>query len=281
MPGTTKPGTLILCATPIGNLGDLSDRAAEALRSADVIFAEDTRRTGKLLQHIGASTPMRSFFAHNERSRLDELTRRLEQGETVVMVSDAGMPVVSDPGASAVNAAVSAGACVSALPGPSAVVTAVAVSGFNGDRFVFDGFLPRRGRARAAALGAIVTQERTTVLFAAPNRVVQDLEDLADVIDPDRRIVVARELTKLHEEIWRGTVREGADHWSTEASIRGEITVIIEGATRPEPDLAEAGEAAERLIDQGTTPSDAVRQVAAGSGVSRRELYDLIIKGRD
>lgn len=274
------PGKLVLCATPIGNLGDLSGRAIEALSSADVVFAEDTRRTGKLLEHIGASTPMRSFFAHNERSRLDELTQRLERGETIALVSDAGMPVVSDPGMSAVDTAVRVGAAVTAIPGPSAVVTAIAVSGFDGDRFVFEGFLPRKGGSRAAALYAIATEERTTVFFAAPSRVVRDLEGLADIVNSERRVVVARELTKLYEEVWRGTIRDAADHWGRVANIRGEISVIIEGATRPEPDLAAAREAAQRVIDQGATPSDAVRQVAGVGGVSRRELYDLIIKGR-
>ena len=151
-------GTLILCATPIGNLGDLSERAVDALSNADVIFAEDTRRTGKLLKHIGASVPMRSFFAHNEKSRLEEMTEHLEQGHTVVLVSDAGMPVVSDPGMTAVDAAIGVGATVTALPGPSAVVTALAVSGFDGDRFVFEGFLPRRGAARSVVVEAIGTE---------------------------------------------------------------------------------------------------------------------------
>lgn len=274
-------GTLVVCATPIGNLGDLSERAVDALSGADVIFAEDTRRTGRLLRHIGASVPMKSFFAHNEKSRLKELTAHLEQGHTVVLVSDAGMPVVSDPGMSAVDTAIGVGAVVTALPGPSAVVTALAVSGFDGDRFVFEGFLPRRGMARSNVVEAIGTEQRTVVLFAAPGRVVRDLEDLSDQMDPDRRVVLARELTKLHEEVWRGSVSEAVLHWGERDSIRGELTVVIEGATRSEPDMQEAHGAARCLIDQGVTMSDAVRQVADSTGVSRRELYDLVVKERD
>ncbi len=271
------PGTLILCATPIGNLGDLSERAADVLASADVVFAEDTRRTGKLLRHIGASIPMKSFFAHNERSRLAELALHLENGDTVVLVSDAGMPVVSDPGMSAVDTAVQTGAAVSVVPGPSAVVTALAVSGFDGDRFVFEGFLPRKGRARSAAIDAIRQEERTVVLFAAPGRIAKDLEQLAEHMSDERRVVVARELTKLHEEIWRGTVGEAVVHWGNQESIRGECTVVLEGAVQAAPDLGAAKDVAQRLIEQGSTTSDAVRQVAKSTGVSRRELYDLVV----
>ncbi|MEN8040457.1 MAG: 16S rRNA (cytidine(1402)-2'-O)-methyltransferase [Actinomycetota bacterium] len=273
-------GTLILCATPIGNLGDLSERAVAALANADVIFAEDTRRTAKLLNHIGASVPMKSFFAHNERSRLEELSGHLEHGETVVLVSDAGMPVVSDPGMSAVDAAIDAGAKVTAIPGPSAVVTALAVSGFDGDRFVFEGFLPRKGRARAAGIESMADEQRTVVFFAAPGRVAKDLAQMAEVMSGERRIVLARELTKLHEEIWRGTITEAVDHWSTIETIRGEFTVVVEGAAIEAPDIESAVDAVKRLVEQGSTTSDAVRDVATSSGVSRRELYDLVVKDR-
>jgi 16S rRNA (cytidine1402-2'-O)-methyltransferase len=172
---------------------------------ADVIFAEDTRRTSKLLRHIGSSVPMKSFFAHNERVRVAELLEHLGRGETVVVVSDAGMPVISDPGKSGVDAAAEAGAAVSVIPGPSAVVAALAVSGFDGDRFVFEGFLPRKGRQRGEVIESIGVEERTAVLFAAPGRVAKDLAQMEDHMDAGRRIVIARELTKLHEEIWRGT----------------------------------------------------------------------------
>ena len=270
-------GTLILCATPIGNLGDLSERASAALVSADVIFAEDTRRTSKLLRHVGSSVPMKSFFAHNERQRLKELVAYLDRGQTVVLVSDAGMPVVSDPGRSAVDAAVEVGATVTAIPGASAVVTALAVSGFDGDRFVFEGFLPRKGKQRGVVIESIGTEERTVVLFAAPGRVAKDLLQLAEHMDDDRRVVIARELTKLHEELWRGTVATAAGHWADVEEARGEFTVVIEGARSPTPDLEAAADAAKHLIDQGSTTSDAVRQIAKSTGVSRRELYGIIV----
>jgi 16S rRNA (cytidine1402-2'-O)-methyltransferase len=270
-------GTLILCATPIGNLGDLSERAAEALVNADVIFAEDTRRTAKLLRHIGATVPMKSFFAHNERSRLAELVEHLDRGESVVLVSDAGMPVVSDPGRSAVDAAVAAGATVTVVPGPSAVVAALAVSGFDGDRFVFEGFLPRKGAERRATIESMADEERTAVFFAAPGRVAKDLEQLAESMLGGRRVVLARELTKLYEEIWRGTVVEAAAHWRSVEATKGEFTVVVEGAERVAPDMDAATDAVKHLIDQGSTTSDAVRQIAKSTGVSRRELYGIII----
>ena len=277
LPFVRMLGTLILCATPIGNLGDLSERAAEALVNADVIFAEDTRRTAKLLRHIGATVPMKSFFAHNERSRLAELVEHLDRGESVVLVSDAGMPVVSDPGTSAVDAAVAAGATVTVVPGPSAVVAALAVSGFDGDRFVFEGFLPRKGTERRAIIEAMADEERTAVFFAAPGRVAKDLEQLAESMLGGRRVVLARELTKLYEEIWRGTIVEAAAHWGSIDATKGEFTVVVEGAERVAPDMDAATDAVKRLIDQGSTTSDAVRQIAKSTGVSRRELYGIII----
>ncbi len=272
------PGTLILCATPIGNLGDLSERAIETLSGADVIFAEDTRRTAKLLNHIGVSVPMKSFYAHNERSRLVELAGHLESGDRVVLVSDAGMPVVSDPGTSAVDAAVAVGAVISAVPGPSAVVTALAVSGFDGDRFVFEGFLPRKGKGRAAVAESIAQEERTVVFFSAPTRAAKDLALIANVMESDRQVVIARELTKLHEEIWRGNVTEAVAQWGGTEAARGEFTIVVQGASPVEPSIDAAVDAVKHLIDQGSTTSDAVRQIAKSTGVSRRELYDIIVK---
>lgn len=272
------PGTLILCATPIGNLGDLSERAIETLSGADVIFAEDTRRTAKLLNHIGVSVPMKSFYAHNERSRLVELAGHLESGDRVVLVSDAGMPVVSDPGTSAVDAAVAVGAVISAVPGPSAVVTALAVSGFDGDRFVFEGFLPRKGKGRAAVAESIAQEKRTVVFFSAPTRAAKDLALIANVMESDRQVVIARELTKLHEEIWRGNVTEAVAQWGDTEAARGEFTIVVQGASPVEPSIDAAVDAVKHLIDQGSTTSDAVRQIAKSTGVSRRELYDIIVK---
>jgi 16S rRNA (cytidine1402-2'-O)-methyltransferase len=272
-------GTLTLCGTPIGNLQDLSERVRDTLASADLIFAEDTRRTAKLLSHLGVSVPMKSFFAGNEKGRLDLLRKELDAGASVVLVSDAGMPVVSDPGASAVAVAVEVGALVCVVPGPSAVVTALAVSGFDGDRFVFDGFLPRKGSERTRALERIGEEQRTTVLFAAPSRVASDLADLAVVSNPERRVVVTRELTKMYEEIWRGTLLEAADHWGTDGTTKGEFTLVVEGAPERDVSIGDAADAVRALIAQGSSTSDAVRTIATDFGVRRRELYELILDG--
>jgi len=273
-------GTLTLCGTPIGNLSDLSERAMKTIESADLIFAEDTRRTAKLLAHLGVSVPMKSFFAGNERSRLELLRDELEAGRNVVLVSDAGMPIISDPGASAVHVAVECGATVGVVPGPSAVVTALAVSGFDGDRFVFDGFLPRKGDARTRALESLVREQRTVVLFAAPTRVASDLADLARTVDPQRRVVVTRELTKVFEEIWRGTLEDAARHWANDGTTKGEFTVVIEGAQPAEPSMPDAVTAALAMVAEGASASDAVRRVAATHGVRRNELYDGVVKAR-
>lgn len=271
----------MLCATPIGNLGDVSKRLTETLQTADLVLAEDTRRTAKLLNHLGITIPMRSFFAGNQQTRLGELRDHLGEGKTVALVSDAGMPVVSDPGASAVVAAVEVGATVTAIPGPSAVGTALAVSGFDGDRFVFEGFLPRKGGDRKAAIGRIAGDERTTVFFAAPSRVAKDLSDLADSVRSTRKVVVARELTKIHEEVWRGTVPGAAVEFDSAERSRGEFTVVVEGSDRPEPNIEDAVGAATALIGEGTSTSDAVRSTADAFGVSRRELYDRVLRSRE
>ncbi|MCL1593138.1 MAG: 16S rRNA (cytidine(1402)-2'-O)-methyltransferase [Actinomycetia bacterium] len=273
-------GTFTICGTPIGNLGDLSERAAATLASADLIFAEDTRRTGQLLSHLGIAVPMKSFFAGNEMSRLGLLRSELEKGTSVVLVTDAGMPVISDPGASAIDAAVDAGATVTVIPGPSAVSAALAVSGFTGDRFVFDGFLPRKGQERGRAIASIARESRTTVMFASPKRVARDLSDLASVLEDNRRIVVTRELTKVFEQIWRGSIVDASAYWENEGTAKGEFTVVIEGARDVEPSIDDALDAARALIAQGSSTSDAVRTIADTHGVGRRDLYDRVIKSR-
>lgn len=273
-------GTLTLCGTPIGNLSDLSERAIRTISNADLIFAEDTRRTSKLLVHLGVSVPMKSFFAGNEQARLALLRDELEAGKHVVLVSDAGMPIVSDPGASAVQVAVDCGAVVGVVPGPSAVVTALAVSGFDGDRFIFEGFLPRKGGARTQVLGSLVDEQRSIVLFAAPTRVARDLADLASIAGLKRRVVVARELTKVFEEIWRGTLEEAALHWGSDGMTKGEFTIVLEGADEREPSMPDAVTAALEMITRGTSTSDAVRAVTATYGVRRNELYDRVVKAR-
>ena len=268
----------MLCATPIGNLGDISERLMETLAGADVVFAEDTRRTGQLLNHLGISKPMRSYFAGNERTRNDELQALLAERNTIAFVSDAGMPVVSDPGASAVQVAVAVGATVTAIPGPSAPVTAVALSGFVGDRFVFEGFLPRKGAERKQRLASIADDLRTTVLFSATRRVDKDLADLAERVEPGRQVVVTRELTKLHEEVWRGTMVEAARHWGTTAEPRGEFTIVVEGVSPLPPDLGAAVTQVLLEIEGGSSTSQAVKAVSDRMNVSKQELYELVLK---
>lgn len=273
-------GRLVLCGTPIGNLGDATARLATALAAADVIFAEDTRRTATLLRHLGVERPMRSYFAGNEAKRAAELRERLEGGEAVALVTDAGMPTVSDPGLSAVRIALAAGAELSVIPGPSAVSAALAVSGLASERFVFEGFLPRKGGDRKRRLADIASEQRTVVVFSAPSRVGRDLEDLAKVLGDGRQIAVTRELTKLHEEIWHGTLFDAMRRWPSRSTALGEFTLVIAGAN---PAVADPGvllsevDAAE---EEGSSRSDAVRAVAQKHGVSRRKLYDAAIRGR-
>lgn len=273
-------GRLVVCATPIGNLDDASPRLAETLRGASVVFAEDTRRTGKLLERLGVKAEMRSFFQGNEQQRSIEIRTLLEAGETIALVSDAGMPAVSDPGVAAVRAARSVGAVVSVVPGPSAVTSAIAVAGLGGDRFVFEGFLPRSGEDRDRRIATVVDDERPVVLFSAPSRVGKDLDELAAQAGPGRIVVVAREITKLHEEIWTGTLAEAVDHWSVDVEPRGEFTLVLEGKAEEPPDLAAALMLVEGRMAAGERLSNATRDVATETGVSRRALYEEALESR-
>lgn len=270
------PGRLIMCAGPIGNLGDASPRLAEAVAGASVVYAEDTRRTRVLLERLGVSRPLRSFFVGNEEERSLEIESRLAGGETVCLVTDAGTPGISDPGLSAVRAALRVGAEVTGVPGPSAVTLALAVSGLPADRFVFEGFLPRSGTRRTQRIAGLAHEERTAVVFSAPGRLATDLADLAGALGPDRPCAVCRELTKLHEEVWQGTLGGAAEHWS--AGARGEVTVVIGGAARQQPDRGQALAEVEALVEGGTALSEAVRKVAERTGIRRRALYEDAVR---
>lgn len=270
-------GRLYICATPIGNLGDVTDRLRTVLADVDLIYAEDTRRTGNLTSALGIDTPLRSYFAGNEITRSRELKHRLEAGDSIALVTDAGTPAVSDPGYSAVTAALDAKADITVLPGPSAVTAALAVSGFPTERFVFEGFLPRRGGARQRRLQGIADEERTVVLFCATGRVAGDLADLAEAAGPDRSVLVARELTKLHEELWRGTLAGAAKHWA-ETTPRGEFTVVIAGAPEMQPTLDRAIDEVERRMQAGESMADAVKTTAGAHGIRRRRLYEAVLK---
>ena len=273
-------GSLIICATPIGNLEDASPRLQHTLAAADVVFAEDTRRTGKLLERLGVTAQLRSFFLGNEGERTVEIRARLERGETIALVSDAGMPAVSDPGVAAVRAARSVGATISVVPGPSAVTSAIAVAGLGGDRFVFEGFLPRSGEERRRRIENVVQDERPVVLFSAPSRVTKDLADLATAAGDDRTIVIARELTKMHEEIWAGTLAEAIDHWTSDVEPRGEFTLVVEPRPEAPPDLPAALDEVVERMSGGERLSNAVRDVSEETGVSRRVLYESALARR-
>ena len=271
-------GSLVLVGTPIGNLGDLSGRAVEALASADLVCCEDTRRTGRLLQHAGVSgARLRRVDEHTEAEAVTEVCGLLGTGATVAVVTDAGMPAVTDPGARLVAAAAAAGHTVTVVPGPSAVVAALAVSGLPAARFCFEGFLPRRGRARAERLAQIAGERRTTVLYESPRRLRSCLQDLADACGPSRPAVVARELTKLHEEVARGSLAELCE-WC-EDPVKGEVVVVVQGA----PDAAEATDeqlraAVRALVAEGMSHRDAAAAAAAAHGVSRRRVYNLVLQ---
>ena len=269
-------GTLILCAGPIGNLSDAPPRLGEALRSADVVFAEDTRRVQVLLDRLGIKAVTRSYFVGNEDRRAAEVRDRLAAGETIALITDAGTPGVSDPGLSAVRIAIDVGATVSGIPGPSAVTLALALSGFPADRFVFEGFLPRKAGERRDRIATIAGDLRTVVLFASPNRLADDLADLAAAHPGDRGCVVCREMTKVHEEIWRGSLSEAVSRWADGA--RGEVTLVLAPQDAPAPDIEAAVAETQRLITAGMSASEAARRVAAESGVARRSLYERVAR---
>ncbi len=275
-------GTLSVVATPIGNLGDLSARAIEVLRTADLVLAEDTRHTGRLLAHIGSTVPQRSLHEHNERARVDEVLTLLKGGAHVALVTDAGTPLVSDPGLAVVRACADAGMTVVPIPGASAVLAALVASGLASDRVAFDGFLPRRGGARSARLEELADEPRTVVLFLSPHRADEDLADLAAACGEERPAALCRELTKLHEEVRRGTLAELRD--SVADGVRGELTLVIAGApepARPADDDASAVAAVDALIATGMSTRDAVAQVAAQRGLRRRALYAAVTGPRD
>ncbi len=275
----TDPGVLVLAGTPIGHAEDASPALLTALTEADVIAAEDTRRFRDLCRRlaINPTATVVSFFDGNEGARVAALIGHLEAGRRVVVVSDAGMPAVSDPGYRLVAAAADAGIRVTAVPGPSAVLTALAVSGLPTDRFCFEGFLPRKGGERRARLAGLAAEPRTMVFFEAPHRLAVFLADAEAALGADRRAVVCRELTKTYEEVRRGTLAE-LRGWA-EGEVRGELTVVVGGAQvsgDPEGALA----AVQAAVASGQRLSEAVAEVAAAHGVPRRQLYDAALKSR-
>jgi 16S rRNA (cytidine1402-2'-O)-methyltransferase len=274
-------GTLQVVATPIGNLADLSPRAQEVLGQADVIAAEDTRRTLQLLQALGISRPLVSLFEHNESQRVPQLLERLAAGENVALVSDAGTPLLSDPGFELVRAASRAGFAVQAIPGPSAITTALAAAGLPAQRFCFEGFLPARAGERRSALAALAHEPRTLVFFEAPHRIRATLSDLAAEFGPEREAVVARELTKAHESIYRGTLAElGLTAVRDENFERGEITLLVAGAPLADPGAADPAQL-RRTVDillKELPPGRAAAVAAQLTGATRAAAYALALR---
>ena len=267
-------GTLYLVPTPIGNLGDISRRCAETLETVDLIAAEDTRVTLKLLSHLGIKKPLVSYYRHNTDEAGDKLLERLQAGENVALCTDAGTPAVSDPGEDLVALCAAGGVPVTALPGPCALITALSVSGLPTARFTFEGFLPMNKKNRRSQLEELKAEGRTMIFYEAPHKLKATLADLAETFGPDRRISLCRELTKLHEEVIRTTLAGAAELYGEEEP-RGEYVLVVEGA-RPvkeeatlEDGLARVGE----LMEDGLSRKDAVKQAAKELGLSRNELY--------
>ena len=273
-----RGGTLYVVATPLGNLGDLSARAAELFRAVPVVAAEDTRRTRVLLSHLGARPRLISYHAHSTPAAAARILSILQEGEDVALVSDAGTPAVSDPGAALVAEVRSAGYAVVPLPGPSAVTTALSAAGLPADRYVFLGFLPRKGTERARLLERTAGEVLTTVLFEAPGRVGEVLADLAAACGGSRRAVVARELTKLHEEFRAGTLAELAERFGGEATTRGECTVVLEGAAEPPESAPSQGMelTARRLLAAGVSRRETASLLSELFGLARNESYRLV-----
>ena len=272
-------GSLTLVGTPIGNLSDLSPRAVEALRSCDLIAAEDTRVTLKLLNHFGIKKPLVSYYEHNKRERGEELCRRMEAGEQLVLVSDAGMPAISDPGEELVARCHERGIPVRAVPGPTAVATAVALSGLPSGRFTFEGFLSVNRRSRREHLEELTDERRTMVFYEAPHKLPGTLRDLLEALG-DRRVALVRELTKVHEEVVRTTLSEAAARYGLETP-RGEFVLVVEGATTKEPPAVTPQEALARArayMQQGQSASEAARLAAAETGLKKGEIYKLLVR---
>lgn len=274
-------GILIVVGTPIGNLGDFSPRAVEALRECDFIAAEDTRVTLKLLNRFEIKKPLVSYYQHNRASRGEQIISRLEAGESCCLVSDAGMPAISDPGEDLVAECAARGISVSCVPGPTAAMTALAISGLPTGRFCFEGFLSTATKSRREHIAQLVTEQRTMVFYEAPHKLAATLRDLSDAFG-DRRCAIVRELTKLHEEVIRTSLYAAAERFAEEAP-KGEIVLIIEGARpvdiKEAHTLDEAVEIAERLCESGCSASEAAKQSAKLTGHKKSEIYKLISRG--
>ena len=276
-------GMLILVPTPIGNLGDISPRAAEALAQADFIAAEDTRVSIKLLNHLGLKKQLISYHEHNKLESGPHILTRLQNGESCALVTDAGTPAISDPGEDLVALCAKAGVCVCAIPGPCAAVTALSVSGLPTGRFCFEGFLSTNKKSRREHLDSLKSERRTMIFYEAPHKLQNTLKDLTDAFGPERRISLCRELTKLHEQILRMTLGEALAYY-TENDPRGEYVLILEGAAEASVEaltLEDAVSLALERIASGASKKDAVREVSRETGFPKNALYDAVLRMQD
>ena len=273
-------GMLYLVPTPIGNLGDISPRAAETLAKADFIAAEDTRVSLKILNHLGIKKSLVSYYEHNKAFRGDKIVDRILAGETCALVSDAGSPAISDPGEDLVKQCADAGIVVTAIPGPCAAVTALSISGQSTGRFCFEGFLSTAKKSRREHLESLVEEHRTMIFYEAPHKLMTTLQDLRDTFGPDRPVSFCRELTKLHEEVYRTTLGEAFDHY-TENPPKGEFVLVVAGAPETVKETASAGDAAARvaqLMEEGLSRKDAVKQTAKELDLPKNVVYDASLQ---
>ena len=271
-------GTLYVVGTPIGNLEDMTFRAVRILQSVDAIAAEDTRHTGKLLEHFQIKTPQVSYHEHNRNERLPELLSQLSGGKSIALVTDAGIPGISDPGYELVKACVEGGIQVVPIPGANAAITALSAAGLPTERFAFEGFLPASGKDRKMRLESLQAESRTLIFYEAPHRIRATLQDLAECLGNERGIALARELTKMHEEFWRGTLEQAIAYY-TQHEPKGEFTLILSGAELEMPVLSEEAlkEELQKIMDEGVSRSQASRQLAQLTKLPRRQLYQLAL----
>lgn len=278
MTAEPQPGTLYIVGTPIGNLEDITYRAVRILQSVDLIAAEDTRHTGRLLQHFHICAPQISYHDHNRTSRTPEILEHLASNKAIALVTDAGIPGISDPGYELVKACIDAGISVVPIPGVSAVTTAISAAGLPSERFIFEGFLPAKGQERKNRIESLQTEVRTIILYESPHRLQQTLKDLAAALGIERQIVLARELTKLHEEFWRGTLQEAIARCKNREP-QGEYTLVVAGTPPTLPYLSQAEINAEllKIMQQGVSRSQASKQLAKVTAHARSELYKLAL----
>lgn len=269
---------LYVVATPIGNLEDMTFRAIDTLKEVDLIAAEDTRHTGKLLQHFQIKTPQISYHQHNQQKRTPELVEKLQQGRAIALVTDAGMPGISDPGYELIKACVEANIAIVPIPGVSASIAALSASGLPTNRFIFEGFLPAKSKERKQRLQALANSLLTIVLYESPHHLRTTLKDLANSLGEERKIVLARELTKLHEEFWRGTIGGAIINYQ-QREPKGEFTLVISGAEVEKANLSESVIKAElkELIEEGMSRSQASRQLAKQTNLSRHQVYQIAL----